>query len=304
PGLRMQHLIGLRALAELCGGELKGDSLGSESIEFYPSESWKSYLKIQIPTAGSIGLILQSLQLGILGVKNHALKVEFEGGATFGKWAPSIPYIDEITWNILRQMNFHLKLAVKRHGFFPRGGAKVLAELKSPTKLEGRIFNTFQKPENVVIQSFASNHLRKACVAERQSEKVVEKLQGTNIEISVNNEYVDSDNPGSGVLIYSRLDNGSRIGGDYVGERKLSAEKVGLRAFERYQDTIQKKCLIDPFLADQILPIMALASNSSIFTTPSVSNHLTTNINLMKEILDTKIDVKKQDSGYQISVDI
>lgn len=304
PGLRMQHLVGLQALAELCGGELEGDSLGSESVEFYPDKSWNRFLKIQVPTAGSIGLILQSLQLGILGVKNHAIKVEFEGGATFGKWAPTIPYIDKITWDILRQMNFQLNITVTRHGFFPRGGAKVLAELKSPAKLEGLNLSSFQQPENVTIHSFASNHLRKARVAERQSKKIVEKFEGKKVEIRVNNEYVDADNPGSGVLVYSKLDNGSRIGGDFVGERKLSAEKVGLSAFERYQDPIRNECLVDPFLADQILPIMALASNSSIFTTPFVSKHTKTNINLIQEILGTKIEIEKQVGGYRISVNL
>lgn len=302
PGLRMQHLIGLRTLAELCGGELKGDFLGSESIEFYPGETWNSSINIQIPTAGSIGLILQSLQIGILGVKNHHLKVEFEGGATFGKWAPTISYTDKITWEILRQMNFQLNIVVKRHGFFPKGGAKVLAELKSPVKLGGLNLSLFQQPENVTIHSIASNHLQKAKVAERQSKKIVEMFEGKNIDIIVNNEYVDADNPGSGVLVYSRLDNGSRIGGDFVGERKLSAEKVGLRAYERYKNPVLNECVVDPFLADQILPIMALTSNSSIFTTPFISEHTKTNIKFIQEILGTKIEIEKQVGGYRISV--
>ena len=48
PGLRPQHLYGLLALTELCGGELKGGTVGSDSITFSPNNSWKSELRISI----------------------------------------------------------------------------------------------------------------------------------------------------------------------------------------------------------------------------------------------------------------
>jgi len=61
PGLRLQHLLGLRALAELCEARLKGDQIGSSVIELFPGKIAGRNLNIKIPTAGSISLILQSL---------------------------------------------------------------------------------------------------------------------------------------------------------------------------------------------------------------------------------------------------
>ena len=46
PGLSTQHLMGLHALAQFCGGELEGAQLGSESVIFRPSNDWISNLKI------------------------------------------------------------------------------------------------------------------------------------------------------------------------------------------------------------------------------------------------------------------
>lgn len=303
PGLQTQHLVGLRALAEFCGGELRGDTLGSETISFVPSNSWNSNLKIYVTTAGSLGLILQSLQVAILGVKNHSLRIEFKGGATFGKWAPSIPYVNHVTWEIFRKMNFNLEIQIERHGFYPKGGARVFAKLKSPPLIQGLNLETFEKPIVAHILSFESNHLQRARVAERQTRTITTALKKQNINAMVFNESVSADNPGSGVLIYSKTKK-SVISGDFVGERKLSAEKVGQKAFNRYFNTIEKESTIDPFLADQVLPIMATASEPSVFLTPYLSNHTKTNIKLIKDVLDVVVNTEKIENRFKVSVEV
>ncbi|MFX1515669.1 MAG: RNA 3'-terminal phosphate cyclase [Promethearchaeota archaeon] len=303
PGLQTQHLVGLQALTEFCGGELNGDYLGSETISFVPSNSWKSILKIHVTTAGSLGLILQSLQVAILGAKSHSLEIEFRGGATFGKWAPSIPYVNHVTWEIFRKMDFDLELQIERHGFYPKGGARVFAKLHSPPLIRGLDIETFEKPKVAHILSFESKHLQKARVAERQTRTITTALEKQDIDSKVFNESVSSDNPGSGVLIYSKTKK-SVISGDFVGERKLSAEVVGRKAFNRYFNTIEKESTIDPFLADQVLPIMASASRSSVFFTPYLSNHTKTNIKLIKDVLDVDIHTEKIDNRFKVSVEV
>ena len=302
PGLQTQHLVGLRALTEFCGGELTGDYLGSETISFIPSNSWKPNLEINVATAGSLGLILQSLQVAILGVKNHSLKIKFKGGATFGKWAPSIPYVNHVTWEIFRKMNFDLEIQIERHGFYPKGGACVFAKLHSPPLLQGLNIETFEKPKVAHILSFESKHLQRARVAERQTRTITTALKKQNIEAMVFNESVSSDNPGSGVLIYSKTKK-SVISGDFVGERKLSAEKVGQKAFNRYFKTIEKESTIDPFLADQVLPIMATASGPSVFLTPYLSNHTKTNIMLIKDVLDVEVNTEKIENRFKVTIE-
>jgi RNA 3'-terminal phosphate cyclase (ATP) len=201
-------------------------------------------------------------------------------------------------------LNFELKLSVLRHGFFPKGGAQVTANMRSPEKLIGLKLDSYEQPDHVDILSIASKHLQKARVAERQSKAIEKRLDDNNIKITIKNEYVDADNPGSGVLIYSKLKNGNRIGGDFIGERKLRAEKVGLNAFDRYDTTIMNQCSVDSFLADQILPVLALASSSSVFTTPNITNHTQTNINLLQDLLDIEVTAEKLERGFRISIDV
>jgi len=62
PGLRPQHLMAVRAVAEVCNAALVGAEIGSREIEFHPGEiASKTGLRLDVGTAGSVLLVLQSL---------------------------------------------------------------------------------------------------------------------------------------------------------------------------------------------------------------------------------------------------
>ncbi len=303
PGLQPQHLLGLRALTELCGGKLVGGKIGSEKITFHPGSEWKSNLYVNIPTAGSIGLILQVLQVGMLASADHSVTISFQGGGTFGKWAPTVDYIHNVTWQIFKQMNYHLELSVNQHGFYPKGGAEVTVSMNSPLKLIGVNLTQGAGLKKTTISSIATTHLKNARVAERQAEEIQRNLAEHDIDATTNISILDAKNPGSGVLVYSTTGN-AIIAGDAVGEKRRSAEKVGHTAFQNYFSTLSNQCSVDKFLADQILPVMALASSSSTFTTPILTKHTRTNINLIEDLTNAKISIEKFDQKFQLSVDV
>ncbi len=303
PGLRPQHLFGLQALSDLCGGELIGGAIGSEEITFHPDSDWKSDLSITIPTAGSIGLVLQILQIGMIAATSHRLNLFFQGGGTYGKWAPTTTYIQKVTWKIFKEMNYELNLSVLKHGFFPRGGAEVKVSMKSPSKLNGIHLRRESPVNSANIDSVATFHLKKGRVAERQAEEIQRELAKIDIDTTCNIDIVNADNPGSGVLVYSPTGN-TIIAGDAVGEKRKSAEKVGHTAFRNYYSTLSNDCCVDTFLADQILPVMALASSSSSFTTPSLTKHTQTNINLIESFTNAKVSIEKLDNKFNLSVDV
>ena len=132
--MKISLLYGLLALTEFCGGELKGGNVGSESITFIPNNSWKSDLEVSIPTAGSIGLVLQVLQIGMLASNNHKVEISFRGGATFGKWAPSLNYLQKVTFPLFNHSGLDIKVEIQRHGMYPKGGAKVNCKIYPSTQ--------------------------------------------------------------------------------------------------------------------------------------------------------------------------
>ena len=302
PGLRPQHLLGLQALTEMCGGELIGGAVGSESIIFHPGSQWESHIHIKIPTAGSIGLVLQTLQLGILAKRKHELTIVFQGGATFGKWAPSLPYIMNVTWDIFKRLGYEFEVEIDQHGFFPKGGALVKVKMKSPSDLHGINLERDETISKARVISIATDHLSRTKVAERQGEEIRNRLNKESIEAELNTHYVKATNPGSGVLVYSKTGN-TIIAGDAVGEKRKSAEIVGRVALKHYLSTLNTQSCVDGFLADQILPILALAKNSSCFTTPKITNHTFTNIELVKHFMRVDITTEKQIQNYIVSID-
>jgi RNA 3'-terminal phosphate cyclase len=50
--------------------------------------------------------------------------------------------------------------------------------------------------------------------------------------------------------------------------------------------------VIDPHLADQLIPYLALADGQSSFTVSRISKHLLTNIWVVRQFLPTKITVE------------
>ena len=60
PGLKAQHLNCISALQQMCNAEVEGDKLGSEYLKFVPHEITNTTINVDIGTAGSISLLLQS----------------------------------------------------------------------------------------------------------------------------------------------------------------------------------------------------------------------------------------------------
>jgi RNA 3'-terminal phosphate cyclase (ATP) len=286
----------------MCGGELVGGVVGSESIIFHPGSQWKSHIFVDISTAGSIGLILQTLQLGILAKSQHELTVVFRGGGTFGKWAPSVPYITNVTWEILKKLGYEFEVQIDQHGFFPKGGAMVKVKMKSPSSIHGINLERDDVISKATVLSIATQHLSRSKVAERQAEEIRNRLRSDSIETELNFSYVKANNPGSGVLVYSKTGN-SIIAGDAVGEKRKSAEVVGGIALEHYLSTLKSQSCVDAFLADQILPVLSLTKNSSSFTTPEITNHTSTNIELVKLFLGAEILTEKQSNNFRVTID-
>ena len=102
-GLAPQHLLGLRALIELCNGKIEGDFLGSEEIKFFPNEIYRDQVSVNIPTAGSITLVLQALILPAI-FSSKPLEIIFDGGATDTFFSPTIDYFQYVFWKILEKM--------------------------------------------------------------------------------------------------------------------------------------------------------------------------------------------------------
>ena len=86
------------------------------------------------------------------------------------------------------------------------------------------------------------------------------------------------------------------------GMKHISAEAVAEGVAREVRNYLADGLPVGPHLADQLLLPMALASSGS-FTTPSLTDHTTTNITIIEKFLPVQFSVKAvQRNHHQITV--
>ena len=296
-GLMPQHLLGVRALAQLCNGKLEGDELNSEEIKFYPGEIYKDRISINIPTAGSIVLVLQGLIPATLcinpespGKMQTPIKISFDGGATDTFFSPTIDYFRYVFLKSLNLTGIKTEINILKRGYYPEGGAK--AEFKVfPSKLEPVDLTERGKLKSILVVSGASGGLKNKKVAERQLAGVKEILGKLKLPTEEIIEYYDSFCPGSQVCLIAKFEN-TIIGTDNIGKLDKRAEDIGKEAaFELLKEQKSETCL-DKYMGDQILPYLALGLKKSQVTVSEITDHCKTNMEVIEKFLDGKFEIK------------
>jgi len=281
PGLKEQHLQGVLAMKKLTDADVTGAKKQSTTLTFEPKKIKSGNLRVQIATAGAIGLILQVLL--IPAIKTN-IKIQIKGGATYNKWAPPISHFENV---LLPLLNYKAKINIKKHGFYPKGGAEV--EVLSPeTKLKQ--INLLEKGEIKEIKgiSLASSKIKNKRVAERQANEAKRILmQEFDIQPKIKTMYVDSLNPGSGIQLALKTTK-TIYGGDSLGELGVTSEKVAQQACKTLIDGY-KNGTVDKFTADQLLPYIALTQGS--FIAPEITNHIKTNISTIEKFVPIKFKI-------------
>ena len=290
PGLMPQHLLGIQALSQLCNGRLEGDSLGSEEIKFFPGENYRDRISINIPTAGSITLVLQALIPPALFAPSP-VKISFNGGATDTFFSPTIDHFRYVFLKILEKMEAKVEIEILKRGYYPEGGAKVVAKI-FPSKLKHLDLTERGNFKKILAISGTSESLKNKKVAERQIAGVREVLGKLKLPIEKKIEYYDTQCPGSQVCLIAVFEN-TIMGVDNLGKLGKRAEDVGREAaFELLKEQKSGACL-DKHLADQILPYLALARGKSEITVSEITNHCKTNIWVIEKLLEGKFEIKE-----------
>lgn len=300
PGLRYQHMLGLRALAKLCDGRLHGDEVGSTEVVFEPGTIKAQTIDVEIPTAGSISLVLQTLLLPSFYAPG-AVNIRFRGGATDTFFAPTIDYHRFVFAALLNKIGLSTSLDIEKRGFYPKGDARVTAATK-PGKPQNLICMERGSLQEIMIISGASQNLSKAKVAERQAQsakELIERDLGCSVEIQI--EYHNTLSAGTYINVIAIFEN-TVIGSSSLGEKKKRAEKVGVEAGKRFIREFDSGACIDVHAGDQIVPYLALADGSSSITVPKVSEHTETNLWVIRHFLDRQFEIEKKERSAKITI--
>ncbi|HLC64631.1 MAG TPA: RNA 3'-terminal phosphate cyclase [Candidatus Nanoarchaeia archaeon] len=304
PGLKNQHLFSVHAVQKLCNAKVEGDFIGSTELTFTPGPIEGKTISIDIQTAGSVALLLQAiLPPSMFADKKVHLKII---GGTCGTHAAPYEYFENVLLPHLKKFA-DIKSQLVRRGYFPKGNGEIDLVIKPKFTLTDDIVSFSNLKENgprIILTeqcnlisikgiSHASSDLENAQVAERQAKGARQMLTSFNVPISIRTEYSQTLSTGSGITLWAIFskdqneideNNPIRLGSDALGERGKRAETVGEEAASKLKGYINSKAPADPHFADQILPFMALTSNS-IIKTAEITNHARTNIYTIEKFL-------------------
>ena len=288
-GLKAQHLYAIKALKELTNARVSGLELGSSELIFEPSDWSLDEVTINIPTAGSIGLVIQCLLPALITAPN-SIKVNFIGGATCGAWSPSLDFMINVLFPNLKAWGVKTPLiTVEREGYYPRGGAIVTAQF-TPSSVTPASIIERGSVLRVNGLSHASESLRGKRVAERQAEAV--KI---NYPADIKSTYSESLCPGSSLTLWAECEH-SRLGADSLGERGKTSEMVAKEAVNKLLKELESGAF-DSHTTDMLIPFMAIAGSGSI-TTSEVTSHALTNAWLCEQFTGKKFTIKNNKITY------
>jgi len=290
PGLGHQHLAALRSASELCGGEVKGDSLGSRTIQFFPGASTQKSLTIRLETACSIPLVLQALILPVL-LAPSPTEIKVRGGATDTFFAPSWDFFQRVFLSLLCKMGAEIEVETKKKGYYPEGGAEVSLRI-SPSALKLRPFIERGELTKISVLSGASSSLRDKKVAERQARGAREILGGLKgLPVQAETRYYRTSSPGSHVCLTAEFAR-TVLGADVLGTLGKRAEEVGKEAAVNLLAEEKTGACLDRHLTDQILPFLVLHPKKIEVKTSEITSHARTNMWVIEKFAEGKFDVQ------------
>jgi len=286
PGLAMQHLKGIEAAKLISNAEVEGLKPGSTTVTFKPGNIRGGKFRINIGTAGSVTMILQTISLPSL-VSGGSFEIR---GGTDVSWSPPFDYMKNVTLRALKDMKAEMSAELISRGYYPKGGGLIRVKVE-PSKLSGIVF---EKTNGKVVGVSHSSNLP-SHVVERQSNSAKKILISKGYSVEIKNEFRNDLSTGCGITLWRDYKGGSSL-----GERGKRAEKVGEEAANNLLKELQSNCVFDEFLADQIMPFAAVAKGVTSYTTSKITNHQRSNAYVIKKFFGDIVEINEE--NREISV--
>ncbi|RZC42207.1 RNA 3'-terminal phosphate cyclase [Asbolus verrucosus] len=286
PGLMEQHLKGIELLRDLSNARIKGASLGSTEVEFWPDKVAGGNYEARVKTAGSISLLLQAaLPCALFADSRVTLRLF---GGTNAEMAPQIDYTTEVFRPILEKFGGSFDFDLIRRGYFPKGGGEVVINIEPIFKLDPVNMTKRGYITSVFGWSFVAGTLP-IKLSHLMADSAVHTLKQFHSNIKIE-RYKEDRNMApdncSGVILVAETSTGCILGGSALGKRNESAEETGKRAAQELAKAIEEGACVDGHTQDQLIVFMALAQGRSSVKVGEITMHTKTAIFVAEKMTD------------------
>lgn len=300
PGLRPQHLTAVRAMARLCGAALSGDAIDSRALEFHPAMPPQPGVyhfdvsdAAQGGSAGAITLILQAILWPLLfaGSRSH---VTLRGG-THVPMSPPWHYVAHVARPVFLRMGATFTTELIAWGWYPAGGGAITIEVEPVERL---IAPAFEHIPVERVEGVAAVTNLPADIPQRMAGRAANLLTAAGRASKIEPRREKGRGPGAGIFLWT-----PQGGFGALGRPGLPSEKVAEAAVAETLAFVDNNAMVDRHLADQLLLPLALAHGRARYTTDHLTLHTLTNAELLRQWLDTRIDITG-DLGGPAAIDV
>lgn len=292
PGLMRQHVTAVEAACVIGNAACEGLSVGSGEILFRPGTVAPGAYRFAVGTAGSTGLVLQTILMPLL-LADAPSRLVLEGG-THNMLAPPFDFIERCYLPLINRMGPQVSARLVRHGFYPRGGGRIEVDI-TPARL--RAIDCLERGALVGVSGQALFAGLPVEIAEREINVVRRDLGWSEREAFVR-EIPADQGPGNILLLEAQFEHGVEIVSGF-GRLGVTAERVAKTAIGRLLGFLESGAFAGPYLADQLLLPFALAGGGS-FTTVKPSRHSLTAIDVIARFLDQRLEFTPRSGGTHL----
>lgn len=297
PGLMRQHLMCVKAVTEICGGEAIGAELCSTDVVFRPGHINGGEYRFAIGSAGSVLLLAQAI-LPVLLFADVPSKVILEGGTYNTTESPCFDFFERVFVPCLRKQGIEIGVSMKRVGFCPAGGGIVELFVEP-----ARIWREFSLCERGELQSARVTALGSGLEQSILLDELRMFQDGLADMLSFQPEarMVESAGSGNALIASLEFENLTELfcmSGSFGTSRKTVARRVA----EQTRQYLECGWVVGRYLADQLLLPMSLGAGGR-FITGAPTLHSSTNREIIQKFLDVEINFNKKDKDlYEMEV--
>ena len=296
PGLMRQHVTAVEAACVIGAAEVSGLSVGSSELTFRPGTVTPGDYHFAVGTAGSTGLVLQTVLMPLL-LAGGPSRLVLEGG-THNMLAPPFDFIERAFLPIINRMGPTVTAKLIRHGFYPRGGGRIEVDIV-PAPL--RAIDCTERGEAMAQSAEVRFAHIPPEIAARMIRVVRKEFPHWPDDAFVSRELPEDQGPGVILMLEAQFANTTEIVSGF-GQLGVPAERLAKMAAARMRGFAASNAFAGPYLADQLLLPFAMAGGGQ-FSTVKLSQHSRTAMEIIEQFLPVQFVVTNAAGGtHQISI--
>jgi RNA 3'-terminal phosphate cyclase (ATP) len=303
PGLDVEDLMLIRALAKSTNAETVGAEIGSTSVSFLPTRRPQGLSgELDLGDDGERrrpnALVVLNALAPVLARCGMYSQVSVQG-ETYGHHALAYDYFANVTVPALAKFGVGLFPDMEMAAFGRESAGRVRLDVE-PSAIHGVDWSERGRP--LGCRALVVTGGLPASVGGRGVAHLLRLGLSSRMPIEAEALTIESANAGVFVTVWAEFERGWG-GATAMGSRGQRVETLAQTAFEELLTWVQGSSTVDPYLADQILITAVMAETPTVFCVSELTSRFLSSVAVIKHFLPIHITTRgKQGEAGTVSI--